>query len=103
MILPAYLDRYLAKNVFCQQETRTPVSATRQDNLMTPVTGLHRTRGRFGNEAADSAVITTGSVARLLPVLAAALGGFSLGLLVGRRRRPNPARVITRTLSTLFQ
>ncbi len=100
MIVPGYLDRYLAKNVFGQQQTRTPVSAKRLDNLMAPVNGLHRTRGRFSGEAVDAAVTMPGPVARLLPLLAAALGGLSLGLLVaasanGRRayalRRPPPA------------
>ena len=56
MVLPAFLDRYLAKVAFEGQETRQPVSSDRKDNLIDPVHSLHRTRGRFGNEATDSAV-----------------------------------------------
>jgi short-subunit dehydrogenase len=84
MYFPAYLDRYLARNVFDQQETRTPVSATREDNLMAPVSGLHRTRGNFGGEAANYALILPGPVARLLPLFAAVLGGLSLGFAMSR-------------------
>ena len=88
MFFPAYLDRYLARNVFDEQETRTPVSATRRDNLMAPVSGMHRTRGKFGREAANHAVTLPGSVARLLPLFAAALGGASVGLVIARMARP---------------
>jgi short-subunit dehydrogenase len=45
MILPTFLDRYLAKNVYSAQERPTPVSPERRDNLMIPVGALHRTRG----------------------------------------------------------
>jgi hypothetical protein len=83
MVLPAFLDRYLAKNVYGAQETKTPVSPSRQDNLMTPVAGLHRVRGRFSDEAASSVVAVPGPLARLLPVAASGLVGLSLGLLLG--------------------
>jgi NAD(P)-dependent dehydrogenase (short-subunit alcohol dehydrogenase family) len=103
MIVPGYLDRYLARNVFGQQETRTPVSAQRRDNLMAPVDGLHRTRGRFSSEAENAALTMPGPVARLVPLLVAALGGLSLGLAVGagtRLRRPRTSR---RALSALLR
>jgi NAD(P)-dependent dehydrogenase (short-subunit alcohol dehydrogenase family) len=54
MVLPGFLDRYLAKVAFEGQETQRPVSPDREDNLQTPVHSLHRTRGRFGDEAARS-------------------------------------------------
>jgi NAD(P)-dependent dehydrogenase (short-subunit alcohol dehydrogenase family) len=92
MILPGYLDRYLAKNVFGQQETRTPVATARRDNLMTPVSGLHRVRGRFNNEATDAAVTMPGPLARLIPLLIAGFGGLSVGLLVGGATRERPSR-----------
>ena len=83
MVLPAFLDRYLAKNVYGAQETKTPVSPSRQDNLMTPVAGFHRVRGRFSDEAASIVVAVPGPLARLLPVAASGLVGLSLGLLLG--------------------
>ena len=83
MALPQVLDCYLARNAYGAQETRTPVSASRRDNLMSPVTALHRTRGSFGAEAGDAAIALAGPVARLSPLLASALTGLSIGLLLG--------------------
>jgi NAD(P)-dependent dehydrogenase (short-subunit alcohol dehydrogenase family) len=107
MIVPEYLDRYLAKNTYDQQETKVPVSATRKDNLMNPVEGLHRTRGRFSNEAADSALTLPGPIARLLPLFAAAVGGFSVGLLIGhgleRKHLRKPAPSLSRARSGLLR
>ncbi len=84
MVLPSYLDRYLAKNAFEAQETRVPVAASREDNLMSPVRDLHRTRGSFSAEAANTVFAMPGPLARLLPLLASALAGLSLGLLASR-------------------
>ncbi|HUI14335.1 MAG TPA: SDR family oxidoreductase [Xanthobacteraceae bacterium] len=83
MVLPAFLDRYLAKNAYDAQETKSLVSPAREDNLMTPVAALHRTRGRFGNEAANSVVAVPGPLARLIPVVAGGIVGLSLGLALG--------------------
>jgi hypothetical protein len=101
MILPSYLDRYLARNLFGQQETSTPVSATRQDNLMTPVRDLHRTRGRFNHEAASSAVTLPGPAARLIPLIVASFGGLALGILIGANGKP--ARATRRRLPVVFR
>ncbi len=86
MLLPGFLDRYLAKAAFETQETNVPVSADRKDNLMTPFHGLHRTRGNFGGEAAAGALSMPGPLTRLLPVVAGAAIFFGLGALVGRRQ-----------------
>jgi hypothetical protein len=94
MVLPAFLDRFLAKNAYGAQETSVPVSAGRKDNLMVPVGNLHRTRGRFGNEAASSVMAVPGPLARLAPIVAGALACWSLGVLAGRlwpRRGDSPA------------
>ena len=53
MVLPAFLDRYLAKNAYEAQETPAAVSPARKDNLMAPVAELHRTHGSFDAEAAN--------------------------------------------------
>jgi len=90
MVIPEFLDRYLARNTFTQQETQVPVTPARKDNLIIPVHGLHRTRGSFGDEAAETAVTLTGPLARLAPLLLAALGGFSAGILFGTRLPPAP-------------
>jgi hypothetical protein len=86
-VLPAWLDHYLAKVAFAGQETRQPVTAERADNLMTPVRSLHRTRGRFGQEAQDRAVVVDGPMARVVPLAVGAFVVLAAGLLAGRRRR----------------
>ncbi|MGC1780299.1 MAG: SDR family oxidoreductase [Xanthobacteraceae bacterium] len=82
MVLPKFLDGYLARNVYSGQETDVPVSPERRDNLMTPVHDLHRVRGRFSREAASSVMAVPGPVARLMPLAASALAGLSIGILL---------------------
>jgi hypothetical protein len=86
MVLPAFLDRFLAKNAYEAQETSVPVSTDRKDNLMAPVGDLHRTRGRFGNEAAATVFAVPGPAARLAPVIAGAITFLLIGLLLGSLR-----------------
>ncbi len=88
MVLPRFLDRYLARNAYDAQETRTPVAAARRDNLTAPVTPLHRTRGSFGAEAGSTAIAVAGPLARLLPLVASTLIGLSVGALLGAAARP---------------
>jgi NADP-dependent 3-hydroxy acid dehydrogenase YdfG len=82
MIWPAFLDRYLARNVYSAQERPTFVSPERRDNLMTPVTALHRTRGSFDDEARQRMIAVSGPVARFVPVLAAVAAGLVVGFVV---------------------
>src|SRR4051812_11485511 len=73
MLLPAFLDHYLASAAYEGQETAVPVTTDRQDNLTAPVHRLHHTRGRFGNEAQDRAVVVRGPAARIAPLAIGAL------------------------------
>src|SRR5579872_1157226 len=102
MLVPGYLDRYLARHTFDQQETDKPVSAERKDNLMTPVSGLHRTRGSFDNEASNAALTMSGQLARLLPLAMAAAGGLSLGLLAGRFGNGRSAPLMAHAIASLL-
>jgi NADP-dependent 3-hydroxy acid dehydrogenase YdfG len=86
MVLPAFLDRYLAKAAFESQQTSRKVSSERPDNLMTPVHALHRTRGRFGDEARSAAIVTSGPLARVAPLLAGAVLLLTTGMLISSRR-----------------
>lgn len=90
MVLPRFLDRYLAKNAYAAQETRVRVPASRKDNLMKPVTALHRTRGSFDREAANTVISLPGRYARLAPMLASAAIGILTGLVAGRAFPPLP-------------
>ena len=90
MVLPAFLDRYLAKVAFGGQQTARPVSGDRKDNLEEPVHSLHRTRGRFGNEAKDRAIVTSGPLDRIAPLMIGAVLLFATGMLTAvsaRRHR----------------
>src|SRR6185312_12901388 len=84
MVLPDFLDRYLARNTYEAQERVAYVSAERRDNLMQPVGDLHRTRGSFDIEVANRALAVPGPLARLTPTLAGALTGLSIGVLLAR-------------------
>jgi short-subunit dehydrogenase len=82
MLLPEFLDRYLAKNAYEAQETDAAVSPARQDNLMSPITDLHRTHGRFDAEAANSVMAIPGPAARFVPVVLTAITGVAIGFVV---------------------
>ena len=93
MVLPRFLDRYLARNVYGAQATDVPVGTDRRDNLLSPVHDLHRTRGSFSREAADAVMAVPGPVARLMPLAASALAGLSVGLLLSVMPRRNVTRL----------
>ncbi len=83
MVLPRFLDRYLARGGYRAQETRVAVAPGRQDNLDKPVTALHRTHGSFDAEAAATVIAVPGPAARLVPVVAGAAAGLAVGVLMG--------------------
>jgi NAD(P)-dependent dehydrogenase (short-subunit alcohol dehydrogenase family) len=89
MLLPGLLDRYLAKYAYEAQETDTDVSPMRKDNLMSPISDLHRTHGRFDAEAANSVTAIPGPTARLVPVALTALTGLAIGFVVRGLSRRN--------------
>jgi NAD(P)-dependent dehydrogenase (short-subunit alcohol dehydrogenase family) len=84
VLLPAVLDRILARKAFSGQMTKVPVTPNRRNNLVAPVHDLHRTRGSFGAEAARSAMIVSGPAARIGAVIAAATLAFCAGALAQR-------------------
>ncbi len=86
MFFPELLDHLLAKVAFDQQETPARVTPERKDNLLTPVHGMHRTRGSFDDEAAATMVAVPGVWARLAPILAGSLVCFGFGFWAGRPR-----------------
>lgn len=87
MLAPGLFDRYLARTTVSGQETGTPVAPYRKDNLLEPVRDLHRTRGSFGNESANSAVVVRGAIARLAPAIACGAAILMLGRLASLRPR----------------
>ncbi len=86
-VVPAFLDRYLARTAVGGQQTGMPATRDRLDNLENSVTPLHRTRGSFSAESSTTAFAIPGEVARIATVAAGAFLLFRLGRLIGRRRR----------------
>ncbi|MGA7807579.1 SDR family oxidoreductase [Bradyrhizobium sp.] len=96
MVLPAFLDHLLARVAYRGQETGQQVSPERQDNLLAPVHALHRMRGSFSDESTDTAVVASGPIARIAPVLMGAMVFFGIGMLAASgaryRRLPRDGR-----------
>jgi NAD(P)-dependent dehydrogenase (short-subunit alcohol dehydrogenase family) len=80
MVMPSFMDWYLAKVGITGQQTSNPIGPDRIDNLYKPAHSLHRTRGSFSAEAGTMARVTPGSIGRLVPYAATVLGGAALGL-----------------------
>ncbi len=86
-LMPGLLDRMLARQAWDGQLTAEPAPSERPDNLFEPVEGLHRTDGRFTEQAVPRAVSLSAATASGLAVGAGALLALGVGLLLGRRRR----------------
>ena len=90
MLMPGLLDRLLARQAWDGQMTTTEDPADRPDNLFEPVEGLHRTSGRFSDQARDRALGLSATSARQLVAAGAAsialLGGYTLARLLRPRR-----------------
>jgi short-subunit dehydrogenase len=80
MIAPAFLDRYLARNVYEGQDRDVPVRPDRRDNLFAPVAGLHHVRGAFSNEARNFVGLFSGTAVRgvLVAVAVLCIGGLAV-------------------------
>jgi short-subunit dehydrogenase len=85
-ILPSLMDYYLALTGISGQQTRTPISEAREDNLDKPISHLHRTRGRFSDEATGRTPLIPGELARIGTVAAGALLFYWAGKLAPTRR-----------------
>jgi len=87
MIAPGLLDRYLARTAYRAEQRPVLADPGKPDNLDTPVTALHRTRGSFGAESHSRAVLASDRAARFL-LSAAGLGAIALlGRAISGRRR----------------
>lgn len=90
MLMPGLLDRLLARQAWDGQMTAAEDPADRPDNLFRPVEGLHRTSGRFSDQARDRALALSSKNARQLVAAGAAsialLGGYTLARLLRPRR-----------------
>jgi NAD(P)-dependent dehydrogenase (short-subunit alcohol dehydrogenase family) len=101
MIAPELMDWYLARTAIEGQESTQPVDLDRKDNLMEPVTALHRVHGAFDSRANAGAPIFSGVGARAVIVAGGAslfflLGGLAARLIERRQDTPRAAASFAR-------
>jgi hypothetical protein len=82
LMVPQFLDIYLARRGFDGQSTGRTVPKSRGDNLLAPVPNLHRTRGSFSKEASTSATRLTGPSIRLVVIILALCLAVAAGFAV---------------------
>jgi NAD(P)-dependent dehydrogenase (short-subunit alcohol dehydrogenase family) len=80
MLLPSFLDWYLARTCISGQQTSQPIAPDRADNLERPVHAAHRTRGSFSAESGTRSIVARGVLVRFAPVAAALLCSLGVGL-----------------------
>jgi NAD(P)-dependent dehydrogenase (short-subunit alcohol dehydrogenase family) len=83
MIAPGFLDWYLARTAYKGQQTNESVRPDRKDNLFSPITALHRTRGVFDAKARPRAMALPGNGTRYAIVASGAAIFLCLGILLG--------------------
>jgi short-subunit dehydrogenase len=82
LVAPGLLDRLVARGGIAGQTTDEAVAPDRPDNLFDPVPGFHRTRGRFGAEAADRVPAFDARTVRAAAVVLGLLAGAAAGAAV---------------------
>jgi NAD(P)-dependent dehydrogenase (short-subunit alcohol dehydrogenase family) len=83
-IAPSIADRYLSRNGYSSQQTETPVSSGRRDNLWSALPGDRGARGTFDSKARKFSPLLWLDLNRV-PLAAVAAG--ALLILLTRRRR----------------
>lgn len=87
-LFPGFLDRLMVKKAWEGQMTRRLNADDRQDYLEQPVSGLHKTHGRFSSEAKYRATaITSGVPGKALLGGAAAAGVLLAKWFISRKKR----------------
>jgi NADP-dependent 3-hydroxy acid dehydrogenase YdfG len=85
-IIPAWLDRYLAKAAW-ESQTTEELPLTERDNLWCPLPGDRGAHGPFDDEARDFGVdVWVPSHGKSLMLVLAAAGTLALGAAMARRR-----------------
>lgn len=83
MILPAFIDRKLAKEGIEMQKSDRPDPGDRPDNLFDPVDHAAVAEGSYSDRMSDKAVIMDADFLRRAAAAGGALFFFVLGLIVG--------------------
>ncbi len=83
MVLPAFIDRRLAKSGREQQKSDRAEPGDRPDNLESPVDYPAQAEGSFGDRAEEKAVIMDADLARKIVFFGLPSAAFVLGLIIG--------------------
>ncbi len=83
MVLPAFIDRKLARDGREMQKSDRPEPGGRDDNLYGPVKYPARAEGSFTDEASESGVILNADTARKILFFGLPAVTFVLGLVIG--------------------
>ena len=93
MWFPELIKRLLARTTVTGQETNTPISASRPDNLMRPLHRYHATHGSFGKDARTWAPVFPAQATRLAVLAAGTAATVGIGYLLGRGVAANQRRL----------
>ncbi len=88
-LFPQWLDKMLANKAWSGQMESTEYLMPQQDNLFTPVEGLHQSTGRFSQEAKESVISLNSATPVRVVFAAASLGALFLFRKYQARRRKN--------------
>ena len=97
VVAPKFMDWFLARTAVRGQETQQLVGPERSDNLIEPVSGLHRVHGSFDAQAKAKVMIFPAAATRAAIVTGGAVLFFGLGQLTARHAIPS-GRYATRWL-----
>jgi short-subunit dehydrogenase len=87
MLMPGWIDRYLAAQAVEGQATGQPLEKSRPDNLFEPAARGHSTQGSFGDEARSEGLVLSSGAMRAMAMGAVCLAAGLVGAALGGRRR----------------
>jgi NAD(P)-dependent dehydrogenase (short-subunit alcohol dehydrogenase family) len=86
MVVPAWLDRYLARSSYPGQQSQEPDAPNRANNLFAPVPGNYGTHGRFDRGARAAVIARSGTTVRVALGCAVGIAALSVLGLAARQK-----------------
>jgi hypothetical protein len=86
LVVPGWLDRFLARNGYESQLSRELADPREPGNLFAPVPGDFGAHGRFDNQSSHGSVVASGgTVRKMIAATAVAASAGLLAVALGRR------------------